>query len=282
MDSENSPDSKTSLSTFVGRNEKVLAAVGVFVALSAFFISLPLKSLSTFIAFLSLLATLPLLFELGRDLLRSNNSLSLIVFSNVFSLFVGYFGWYVLIAFREQWWSQMHKVVFWTLFLGLLGLYRRFLRHVYQKFFTSIALRTERFAQRFWNRLVAIQLRIWSHTHFLTQVFVYGRFRFSALRWKIRNRAQLDEVYLNRTSESERKMLARWESSNLSNEIQALGTVILFIPIFVLIGQIEKPLADLINTGLDIKAEEYRRIDLEQPKYGGERPAVPPPIEPHE
>jgi len=139
MTEPNPAEKTTSLTEFVTRNDKVLAAIGVFVALSAFFISLPLKSLSSLLALASLVATFPLIYEFARDLLRTKSSWPLLFFSNVFTLFIGYFVWYVLIAFREQWWSQMHKIVFWTIFLGLLALYRRFLRRHYQRAFGYVS-----------------------------------------------------------------------------------------------------------------------------------------------
>lgn len=271
----------TSLSAFIIRNEKVLAALGVFVALSAFFISLPLKSLSSFLAFLSLLATLPLIYELAKDLWRSNLSWSLTVFSNVFSLLIGYFIWYLLIAFREEWWGQMHKVVFWGIFLGLLALYRTFLRKYYQQGFAWIGFRVESALTVAYSHVAAMQLRIWKELQFLQQVHIFGRSRLSAQRQRVFHQRRFSAIVHELQEEGRARSKNRWRSPEPSNELKVVASAMLFVPIFIGVGQLEKPIAEGINIGLDIQAEEYQREKRPSRTIDkGSVPPVPVPTEP--
>lgn len=121
-----STESKLSLEQFISENDKTLAVIGVFIALAALWLTLPLKTISTFLAFLSIIATFPLFFELYKKLWFAKGTLNLIIFTNIFTLLAGYSIWYVLVAFRPQWKTELYKVVFWTLLLTVIISYKKF------------------------------------------------------------------------------------------------------------------------------------------------------------
>ena len=122
--SQQTDESKLTLEQFISENDKVLTVIGVFIALAAFWLTLPLKTISTFLAFLCIIATFPLFFELYKKLFSAKGTLNLTIFTNIFTLLAGYSIWYVLIEFRRQWKTELSKVVFWTILLTVLYAYR--------------------------------------------------------------------------------------------------------------------------------------------------------------
>jgi hypothetical protein len=119
-----------SLSEFIIQNDKLLAAIGIFIALAAYWTTLPFKKISAFLALLCLLAVIPLFFEIWRQVLTKKLTLNLIVFINIFTLITGYTFYYLLIGFRPQWQTEMNQLIFWILVLptwyGLKYFDRRF------------------------------------------------------------------------------------------------------------------------------------------------------------
>lgn len=78
-----------------------------------------MKRISTFLAFLSLIAVIPLFFEIWRKIWKRKKTLTLLIFTNIFSLLTGYTFWYILIGFRPQWQTEMRTIVFWTSILTI-------------------------------------------------------------------------------------------------------------------------------------------------------------------
>jgi len=71
----------------------------------------------------------------------------------------------------------------------------------------------------------------------------------------------------------------RWRSPEHANELQILGTIILFIPVWFAVGQLQNPVADIVNTALDIQAEEYQREEKLQRIRIIDTNAIPAPAE---
>lgn len=264
------------LGAFFQENDKILGAIGVLIALSAFFASLPIKQFAGFLSFCCLMATFPLLFEFLRALNKGNNTWSLLIFSNVFFIFFLNFSWYVLLAYRAQWQTEMHRVVFWTVFLGLLGLYRRFFRKQYLRLFRYIGFPVEKAGHELWIRLGILQLEYWIRLHFFEQILFYFRSSFSAACWRGRAIRKVELELKKKRDGLATELANRWRLNDLSTELQTFATLLLFVPIWFLVGAIDRPVADLINVALDIQAEEYQRNEqqIDKPE---KLHVVPPP-----
>ena len=114
----------TSLSQFISDNKDLLTAASVLTALSIFWSNAAVKPLGSFISFVALAATVPILVEILRKHEGLNTGWLTLVFVNIFSLMVLYTAWYLLVDFRPHWQTQMWKVVNWSLFIPLWMLYR--------------------------------------------------------------------------------------------------------------------------------------------------------------
>jgi|GEM_PF-6290778 len=114
----------TSLSQFISDNKDLLTAASVLTALSIFWSNAAVKPLGSFISFLALFATVPILIEILRKHEGLNTGWLTLVFVNIFSLMVLYTAWYLLVDFRPHWQTQMWKVINWSLFIPLWMLYR--------------------------------------------------------------------------------------------------------------------------------------------------------------
>ncbi|MDQ1593256.1 MAG: hypothetical protein QOG71_3883 [Pyrinomonadaceae bacterium] len=113
------------LKDFIDDHQKVLAVIGVLIALSVFWGNQPLKHISSFISFLCLAATIPLFLEIYLKFNHKTSSWLLIVFLNIFTPLMGYTAWYLLIGFRSQWKTQMWNVIFWVFAIPAWLIYRR-------------------------------------------------------------------------------------------------------------------------------------------------------------
>jgi len=114
----------TPLSQFISDNKDLLTAASVLTALSIFWSNAAVKPLGSFISFVALVATVPILVEILRKHEGLNTGWLTLVFVNIFSLMVLYIAWYVLVDFRPHWQTQMWKVINWSLFIPLWMLYR--------------------------------------------------------------------------------------------------------------------------------------------------------------
>jgi hypothetical protein len=119
-----SKEEVVTLKDFIDEHQKVLAVIGVFVALSVFWSNLPLKHISSFISFLCLAATVPLFLEIYRRFDYRKSSWLLIIFLNIFTPLMGYTAWYLLIGYRSHWRTQMGNLVFWTFAIPMWMLYK--------------------------------------------------------------------------------------------------------------------------------------------------------------
>jgi uncharacterized membrane protein YbaN (DUF454 family) len=97
-----------SLKDFINDHQKILAVIGVFVALSVFWGNLPLKPISAFVSFLCLAATVPLFLEIARSYDHKKSSWLLVIFINIFFPLMGYTAFFLLVAYREQWRTQIN------------------------------------------------------------------------------------------------------------------------------------------------------------------------------
>jgi hypothetical protein len=113
-----------SLTQFISDNKDLLTAASVLTALSVFWNNASLKALGSFLSFLCLTATVPILLEIHRKFNDLKSAWLTVIFTSIFSLLVGYTAWYVLVDFRPQWQTQMWKVVTWGFFIPLWILYR--------------------------------------------------------------------------------------------------------------------------------------------------------------
>ncbi|HEX8000256.1 MAG TPA: hypothetical protein VF528_17855 [Pyrinomonadaceae bacterium] len=120
-----SKEEVVNLKDFIDEHQKILAVIGVFVALSVFWSNLPLKHISSFISFLCLAATVPLFLEIYRKFDFRKSSWLLIIFLNIFAPLMGYTAWYLLIGFRSHWRTQMWNLVFWAFAIPIWLMYRR-------------------------------------------------------------------------------------------------------------------------------------------------------------
>jgi hypothetical protein len=113
------------LKDFIDDHQKILAVIGVFVALAVFWSNLPLKYISSFISFLCLAATVPLFIEIYRSYNYKKSSWLLTIFLNIFAPLMGYTAWYLLVGFRSHWQTQMWNLVFWTFAIPAWFLYKK-------------------------------------------------------------------------------------------------------------------------------------------------------------
>jgi hypothetical protein len=114
----------TSLSHFISDNKDLLTSASVLTALSVFWSNASVRPLGSFLSFVSLAATVPILFEVHRKFDGTKSTWVAVAFMNIFTLLVGYTAWYLLVDFRHEWQTQMWKVVNWSLFIPLWMLYR--------------------------------------------------------------------------------------------------------------------------------------------------------------
>jgi len=251
------------LGEFIKENDKLLGAIGVLIALSTFLSSSPLGRYSSFLSFCCVVATLPLLFEFFLELNRAKNSWNLLVFSNILFLFGIKFCWAVLIAYRPQWHEQMHQVVFWTIFLSLLALYKLVVSRWYLRLFKLVGPIVEKVARLAWIYASDLQVRYRIHIHFFELVYVYHYLPVLAARWKFR--ALLGHKLENRKNVEGMKdeLSRRWQRDELSERTKWLVKAVLFVILWFVVGFYSGKIADYINYGLDIKAEELRHIDAE-------------------
>jgi len=117
-------DTLTTLSHFISDNRDLLTSASVLTALSVFWSNASVRPLGSFLSFVSLAATVPILFEIYRKSDFTKSTWVVVIFTNIFSLLVAYTAWYLLVDFRQEWQTQMWKVVNWSLFIPLWMLYR--------------------------------------------------------------------------------------------------------------------------------------------------------------
>lgn len=114
----------TSLSHFISDNKDLLTSASILTALSVFWSNAPVRPLGSFLSFVSLAATVPILFEIHRKFDTTKSTWVAVIFINIFTLLVGYTTWYLLVDFRNEWQAQMWKVINWSLFIPVWMLYR--------------------------------------------------------------------------------------------------------------------------------------------------------------
>lgn len=249
---------KLTLTKFINENEKILAVIGVFIALSAFLTTLPLKTLTTFLSFLCLVATIPLFFELYKKLFKPQKTMNLIVFTNIFSLICGYFVWYVLIAFREQWKTELPKVIFWAVFLPLFILYRRYLAQKLVNLVAYLLLRTFRLIDFLpWNSL---EKRI--KNFFIEFSRNLKKENLSKIE-KIKRRKE-EKLRLQKILFDSRQGLLIMQEEH-SNEIKNsefasfIFSALIFCILFLTVDYLSKPVANYLNEYFDKQSEWYRQ-----------------------
>src|SRR5687768_2602062 len=91
------------LSQFIGDNKDLLTAASVLTALSVFWNNAAVKPVGSYLAFLSLIATVPILFEIYRKADDLKSTWLTVIFTTIFSFLIGYTIWYLLVDFRPQW-----------------------------------------------------------------------------------------------------------------------------------------------------------------------------------
>ncbi len=132
----NNTSQKTTLLDFISQNEPSLTVAGIFIAIAAFWLNLPIKPLASFVAFLSIAITIPIFIALSHKISKCNPSLGLLVFSNIFTLIILNIIWYVAVAFRPELKTELSKVLFWLMIIPLYFLYKKYLHEYVFKFFS--------------------------------------------------------------------------------------------------------------------------------------------------
>ena len=127
MEPDKKDTNRISLKEFIDDHQKLLAVIGVLVAVSVFFgNNQKLKDISVFISFLCLPATIPLLVEIYKNVNTLKASWLLIIFVNILTPLMAYVAWYLLLAYRPVWKTQTSNVLFWTLIIPSWYLLRHF------------------------------------------------------------------------------------------------------------------------------------------------------------
>jgi hypothetical protein len=120
------PEEKpVSLKDFIDDHQKMIAVIGVFMALAVFWSNLPLNQFSSVASFWCLIATTPLYFEIYKNYLQKKSTLSLTIFLNLFTPIMYYTTKYVFIAFRPQWKDHMINLILWIFVIPAWLLYKK-------------------------------------------------------------------------------------------------------------------------------------------------------------
>lgn len=252
-------EEKLTLLVFVNENEKALAVFGVFIALSAFFISLPLKTLSAFLAFLSLVAAIPIFFEIYKKLFTSTNrSLNLTVFSNILFLLFGYFVWYVLIAFRPQWRTELLKVIFWVIVLPLFIICRRFLvKVIINKITTFIYDRARRLDLKSEKDLEkTVQKRL---AAFEKELSDSKKPEKESIELIENEKSRLREIQADARDSSKLRSEKLRDEIKTSDFFSFLISALIFSLIAYVASSVSEPTSNYLNDLLDKQAEHYRQ-----------------------
>lgn len=294
------------ITQFVEQHQRTIAVIGVFIAIASFLLKLPLQSLSVYLAFVSLTVTLPLFYEIYKYLFNNKTTLSLKVFTNVLTIFVGYFIWYILVVFRDQWKVELEKVVFWIIVLPIyFGIYKRFFKgkvkiFVIEKIKKLLKTDDESYQKKldlrvkeFRNNLVAeeksklqkkLELEKLSKDEILEKLEIWEKeyWEFANLsREEKLSQIQDTEIKIAWEKFYERgdKVLIAFEKTDnfLDNIFFFVisAALLLILGIFVS-AFIAKPTADFINTGLDMVYESYQKNEQEHQKQNQITPDVPP------
>lgn len=99
------------LCQFVEDNHKLLTALGVFIALTAFSAQLQVKQLGYFLSFLLFVATSLLWIELWTQFPSGESNWRLMAFENVLMMSGFLYVFYCLVEFRFAWWAFLPLVI---------------------------------------------------------------------------------------------------------------------------------------------------------------------------
>jgi hypothetical protein len=105
------------IAQFIEQNDKLLQALGIFIALTVFSSSLPVQLLGYFLSFFFIFATILVWFELW-DKFPKTATRSLVFFENTLTLASFGLVVYFLLDFRAIW-DRLMPLLIWLIFLSI-------------------------------------------------------------------------------------------------------------------------------------------------------------------
>lgn len=239
-DEQKKPPDPMTLKYFIDDHQKVLAVVGVFMALSIFFANSPrLKDISVFISFLCFAVTIPLLLQIYASFTRVKPTWLLLIFMNIFAPLTFYVFWFLLMAYRPVWKTQTANIFLWLLIFSLWHLFKRF--GVQTKFAKSI----ERLM--FWSSNTSLDTLILK-----SKLEDEDRFRDFSNEQKEKLREERQKFY----DEFRRKTSQRHEVE-FSRDSRFAANIIVGIGVVAVCIFVSSRIADVVNSRLDRKYESY-------------------------
>jgi hypothetical protein len=257
-DSNPKPADLKTLDEFLKENDKILATLGVFVALAAFFMTLPMKSLSTFLALVCLLFAIPLFVELYKKTGTGKAAWNRLLFTNLLGIFAISFISYVLLAFREQWKTELHRAVFWIMVGIGWWLYKKAFEEIFLDIAAnSITLRQivkyGRVKKNLYGELCRQYTTYYKATTARKDISETEKDLLTIFR---RNRLQkvLDNYAKRRTGE----LNTLYDRLKKMNGLIGAGRTFFLILLISGAWYVEVPVANTINEYLDKEATKYR------------------------
>jgi len=117
----------TSLRTFIEDNQRLIAVLGVFVALALFWKVVLAQESAPYISYLCLLTTIPLIIEINRTYNYDNSSWNLVAFVSLLYGILAYTGYYLLVGYPNHLHGIVNGLIFAMLNYSLLAVINRFI-----------------------------------------------------------------------------------------------------------------------------------------------------------